>query len=93
MSLYFREPLHADGVDLCDPVLEGCPCDLILDLAIPEDAFKGDELPFLEGLGELREIPPGIDAVPFGAGFVVVFVAFFQLSWVAMLRTTYSRLF
>jgi hypothetical protein len=20
-GLYFREPLHADGVDLCDPVL------------------------------------------------------------------------
>ena len=39
MSLYFREPLHADGVDLGDPVLESCPFDFILDLAIPEDAF------------------------------------------------------
>jgi hypothetical protein len=34
------------------------------------------------------EIPPGIDAVPFGAIFVVP-LSFFQLSWVAILRTTY----
>jgi hypothetical protein len=47
---------------------------LILDLAIPQSAFKSDELSFLERLGELREIPPGIDAMPFGAGFVVAFV-------------------
>jgi hypothetical protein len=33
-------------VDLGDPVLEGCPVDLILYLAIPENAFQGDELPF-----------------------------------------------
>ena len=69
-----REPLHADGVDFGDPVLERGALDLILDLAIPQGAFKGDELPLLESLGELREIPPGIDAVPFGAGFVVAFV-------------------
>jgi hypothetical protein len=61
-------------VDLCDPVLERCPFDFIVDLAIPEDAFKGDELPLLEGLGELREIPPGIDAMPFCAVLVVAFV-------------------
>ena len=58
-GLYFREPLHADGVDLGDLVFEGSALDLILDLAITQDAFKGDELPLLEGLGELREIPPG----------------------------------
>lgn len=40
----FREPLHADGVDLCDSVLEGDTFDLILDLSIAEDAFEGDEL-------------------------------------------------
>jgi hypothetical protein len=79
-------------VDLGDPVLEGCPFDFILYLAIPEDAFKGDELPLLEGLGELREIPPGIDAMPLGASFLSP-LSFFQFSWVAMLRTTYSRLF
>jgi hypothetical protein len=66
----FRKPLHADGVDLGDPVLEGGSFDLILDLAIPENAFQSDERPLLEGFGELREIPPGIDAMPFGAGFV-----------------------
>lgn len=47
-------------MDLGDPVLEGCPFDFTLYLAITEDAFQGDELPFPEGLGELREIPPGV---------------------------------
>ncbi|RZU35796.1 hypothetical protein BDD14_5903 [Edaphobacter modestus] len=67
----FREPLHADRVDLSDPVLERSALDLILYFAIPENAFQGDELPPLKSLGELREIPPGIDAVPFGACFVL----------------------
>ena len=61
--------------DLGDPVPEGGPVDIILYLAISENAFQSDELPFLESLGELREIPPGIDAMPFGAAFVVTFVA------------------
>ncbi len=65
-----RQPFQAGGVDLCDPVLEGGAFDLI-SLAIPENAFQGDELPLLESLGELREIPPGEDAVPLGACFVV----------------------
>jgi hypothetical protein len=69
-GLDLREPLHADGVDLGDPVLEGDPFHLIFDLAIPENAFQGYQLPLLESLSELREIPPGIDAVPFGAGWV-----------------------
>src|SRR6202049_1038090 len=73
-GLELREPLHADGVDLGDPVLEGCPVHLILYLAMPENAFQGDELPLLESLGELREIPPGKDAMPFSAGFVLAFV-------------------
>jgi hypothetical protein len=79
-------------VDLGDPVLEGGPFDLILYLAIPENALQGNELSLLESLGELREIPPGEDAMPFGAGFVLA-LSFFQLSWVAMLSTTYSLLF
>src|ERR1700727_2559137 len=57
-----------------DPVFEPGALDLIFNLAISEDAFQGDELPLLESLGELREIPPGKDAMPFGAGFVVAFV-------------------
>ncbi|HTF63028.1 MAG TPA: hypothetical protein VK638_09985 [Edaphobacter sp.] len=73
-GLDFREPLHAGGVDFCDPVLEGRALDFVFDFAIPEDAFQGDELPLLESLGELREIPPGIDTVPFGAGFVFALV-------------------
>jgi hypothetical protein len=73
-GLNFREPLHADGVDLSDPMLERSALDLILYLAIPQNAFQGDELPFLQGLGELREIPPGIDAMPFGAILVVALV-------------------
>jgi hypothetical protein len=68
-GLDLRESLHADGVDLRDPVLERGALNLILDLAIPQGAFKGDKLPLLESFGEVREIPPGIDAVPFGAGF------------------------
>jgi hypothetical protein len=79
-------------VYLCDPVLEGRALGFIFDLPMPHSAFKSDELPLLKTLGELREIPPGIDAMPLGAGFVVAFVVL-QLSWVAILRTTYSRLF
>ena len=55
-------------------VFERSALNLIFDFAIPESAFKGDELPLLERFGELREIPPGIDAMPFGPGFVVAFV-------------------
>jgi hypothetical protein len=55
--LYLREPLHADGVDLSDLVFEGSAFDLILDLSITQGAFKSDELPLLESLGELGEIP------------------------------------
>jgi hypothetical protein len=63
-------------MDLRNPVLERGALNLILDLAIPQGAFQGDELPLLERFGELREIPPGIDAMPFCAGFVVAFVVF-----------------
>src|SRR5258708_4371781 len=73
-GFYLGEPLHGDGVDLGDSVLECGALNLIFHLAIPQGAFKGDELPLLERLGELREIPPGINAMPFGAGFVVAFV-------------------
>jgi hypothetical protein len=66
-----REPLHADGMDLRNPVLEGHSLDVFLDLAILELAFEGDELPLLERLGEPREMAPGKDAIPFGTGLVV----------------------
>src|SRR5579859_857658 len=67
-GLDLREPLHADGVDLRDPVFEPSGLNLIFDLAIPQGPFECDELTLLERLGELREIAPGIDAVPFGTG-------------------------
>ena len=35
-GLELREPLHADGMGLCDPVLEPGSIHLILDLAIPQ---------------------------------------------------------
>ncbi len=75
----FREPLHADGMDLTDPVLELSPVDIFHYLAIPENPFQSDELTLLESLGELRQIPPGIDAVPLGAVLAVALVAL-QLS-------------
>src|ERR1700730_17642580 len=73
-GLDLGKPLHAGGMNFCYAVFERSALNLIFDLAIPQSAFKGDELPLLEGFGELREIAPGIDAMPFGAGFVVAFV-------------------
>jgi hypothetical protein len=67
-GLDLREPLHADGADFCDPVLERGALNVILDLAITQGAFEGDELPLLEGLGEFGEVAPGEDAMPFGNG-------------------------
>jgi hypothetical protein len=57
-----------------DAVLEPGALNLILYLAIAQSTFKCDELPLLESLGELGEIAPGEDAMPFGAGFVLAFV-------------------
>jgi hypothetical protein len=70
----FREPLHAGGMDFGNAVFEPGALNIILNLAIPQSAFKGDELPLLESLGEFGEIPPGKDAMPFGTGFVLAFV-------------------
>ena len=39
-------------MDLRDPVLERGALNLILDLAIPQGAFQGDELSLLESLGD-----------------------------------------
>jgi hypothetical protein len=57
-GLEFGEPLHAGGMDFGDAVFERSALNLIFDFAIPQSAFKGDELPLLERFGELREIPP-----------------------------------
>jgi hypothetical protein len=42
----FREPLHADGVDLGDPVLEDGPFNLTIYLAIPKSGFRVTSCPF-----------------------------------------------
>ena len=55
-------------------MLEGDTLDVFFNFAIPECYFKGNELPLLEDPGEFREIAPGIDAVPLGAGLVVALV-------------------
>jgi hypothetical protein len=41
-GLDLREPLHAGGMDFGDPVLEPSALDVILNLAIPQSAFKSD---------------------------------------------------
>jgi hypothetical protein len=61
-------------MNFSNPVLEGDAFDFIFYLSIPEDAFESDELALLESFGELREIPPGIDAMPFSAVLVVALV-------------------
>jgi hypothetical protein len=57
-------------VDLSDPVFDGHPVNFFLVIAIPKSTFECDELPLLKGPGELEEIAPGVDVVPFGAGLV-----------------------
>jgi hypothetical protein len=52
--------LHAGGVVFAYAVFDRGTLDLIFDLAIRQSTFEGDELTFLESLGELREIPPGV---------------------------------
>jgi hypothetical protein len=44
-GLDLREPLHAGGMDFGYAVFERRALNLIFDLAIPQSAFKGDELP------------------------------------------------
>ena len=63
-GLDLREPLHAGGMNFGDTVLEGSALHFVLDFAIPEGAFKRDELSLLESSGELRETSPGKDAMP-----------------------------
>ena len=61
-------------MNLCDPVLEACALDIFRHLAILQGSFKRDELPLLQSPDELREISPGVDAMPFSPALVVAFV-------------------
>ena len=69
-----REAPHAGSVDLGDGVLERLTLDIFLDRPVLDLPLQADELPLLERLGEVGEIAPGIDAVPFGAGFVLALI-------------------
>ncbi len=71
-----REAPHDGSVDLGDCVLERLAFDIFLDRLVLDLPLQADELPLLERLGEVGKIAPGIDAVPFGAGFVLAQVAF-----------------
>ena len=82
----FREPLHADGVDLGDPVLEAGAFDLILYRAIPENAFRWQRAApsgeFWRTLERFLQAKTRCHSVRFSYSPL----SFFQLSWVAMLR-------
>ena len=61
-------------MDLGDAMLERLARDIFLDRPILDLPLQADELPLEERLGEVGEIAPGVDAVPFGAGFVLALV-------------------
>ena len=72
----FRETPHAGSVDLGDGVLERLALDIFLDRPVLDLPLQADELTLQERLGEVGEIAPRVDAVPFGAGFVLALVVF-----------------
>ena len=53
-GLDLGEPLHAGGMDFGYTVFERSALNLIFDLAIPQSAFKGDELPLLSVLANFE---------------------------------------
>lgn len=71
----FGEPLHAVAWTSAIRCLNVLPS-ISSSTSRYREVLQGDELPLLENLGELREIPPGIDAVPFGAVTVRLLVGF-----------------
>src|ERR1035438_4524565 len=66
----------AGCVNLGDGVLERLALDIFLDHPVLDLPLQADELALLERLGGVGEIAPGVDAVPFGAGFVFALVVF-----------------
>jgi len=72
-------------VDLGDGVLERLALDIFLDRPVLDLPLQADELPFQKRLGEVGEIAPGVDAVPFGAGFILALVGplvrSYSLNW------------
>jgi hypothetical protein len=70
----FREAPQAGSVDLGDAVVERLALDIFRDDPVLNLPLMADELPLLESLGEVAEIAPGVDAVPFSAAFVLALV-------------------
>ena len=69
-----RETPDAGSVDLGDGVLERLTLDIFLNRPVLDLPLQADELPLQKRLGEVGEIAPGVDAVPFGAGFILALV-------------------
>ena len=70
----FRETPDARSMDLDDGVLDLLALDGFFDRAILDLPLQADELALQERLGEGGEIAPDVDAVPFGAGFVLALI-------------------
>ena len=60
-------------MDLGDSMFERLALDIFLDRPVPDLPLQADELPLLERLGEVGEIAPGLDALPFGAGYKLLY--------------------
>ena len=91
-----RETPDARSVDLGDGVLDLLALDGFFDRAILDLSLQVDELALQERLGEGGEIAPGIDAVPFGAGFILALVGplvrSYSLNWRLWSRRAPGRL-
>ena len=61
-------------MDLSNGVLERIARDIFLDRPALDLPLQADELALQERLCETGEIAPGVDAVPFGAGFVLALI-------------------
>jgi hypothetical protein len=85
-GLDLRQTPDALSVDLGDGVLDLLALNGLFNRAILDLRLHADELAFLERLGKVGEIAPGIDAVPFGADFLLALFALPALL-VARLRT------
>jgi hypothetical protein len=70
-QLQLAKPLHAHGMNLCDAALERCALNVFREFSVAEYLFQGNELELLESSGELGEVAPGRDAMPFGASLVI----------------------
>jgi hypothetical protein len=68
-GLNLREPLHAVGVNLGNPVLEGC----VLDSRYRKGYLRDELPPFWRISANFERLLQGKDAMPLGAVFVIAF--------------------